>query len=161
MAANSFPSRKSHWTVIGASAIFMSCTLVSCMPRSPSGPPSVEETSVKRPDLKDRVKFIEQYVKFRRSYKKLEYSVTYHNNGDGSVPGPSDWDIRLLAVIPPSEVKDWIPAKAAVTKKFPTWLREWSGSIRTTGMTEWYKAGGLEVGVDRATSTVAYRNTTL
>lgn len=126
----------------------------------PSGPASVRENSDARPELADRVRFIEGYVTFRRKYDKLEYDVLYQNNGGGMVPGPSDWDIRLLAVVPSTEVDAWIPKGVAKAEAAPPqWLRELPGVIAKDGITEWYRKSGLEVGVDRSRAIVAYRNT--
>lgn len=64
--------------------------LCSCSLSVPSQPPSINETSETRPQLSDRVKFVEKYVTFRRSYEQLEYDITYHNNSGGMIPGPSE-----------------------------------------------------------------------
>ncbi|HEY9827223.1 MAG TPA: hypothetical protein V6D19_17435 [Stenomitos sp.] len=124
-----------------------------------SGPASVTETSAVRANLADRVQFIEKYVTFRRKYKKLDYDVMYQNNGGGIVPGPSDWDIRLIAVVPSAEVKDWIPAGAKkIDASSPEWLKDLPGSIERDGIREWYRKSGTIVGIDRARSIIAYRN---
>ena len=126
---------------------------------SPSGPASVEETSAARADLRDRIQFIERYVAFRRDYKNLEYEVSYQNNEDGMVPGPSDWDIRLIAAVPPGAVDLWISANLQrIDGSQPQWLGDLPGSIEKNGITEWYKNGGTEIGIDRERSIVAYRN---
>jgi len=75
-----------------------------------SGPESVTETSVARADLADRILFLENYVNFRRQYEILDYDIMYQNNGGGMVPAPSDWDIRLIAVVPRTEIEAWVPA---------------------------------------------------
>jgi hypothetical protein len=136
--------------------------LCGCSTSPWSGPKSVKETSAVRALLSDRIEFIENYVNFRRSYDKLEYVVLYQNNGSGMVPGPSDWDIKILAVVPANEVAEWIPAKATRSQRQPpSWLKTMSGNIPVTSITEWYQTGSSVTGVDRATSTIAYRNTTI
>jgi len=136
--------------------------LTGCSSSTRSGPKSISETSATRSELRDRVAFIEQYVKFRRTYLELEYDVEYHNNGGGLVPGPSDWDIKILAVVPDEEVDHWIPSGATMTEELPpTWLIAMPGTISTNNVTEWYSNGhSLVVGVDRSSSTIVYRNTT-
>jgi hypothetical protein len=136
--------------------------LAGCSPYSQSGPQSgpqsVTETSVARERLSDRVEFIEQYVTFRRNYLDLEYDVMYQNNGKGLVPGPSDWDIRIRAVVPDNEIATWIPSDGTHTvQPPPAWTTTIPGHISTLGITEWYRVSGKEVGIDRATSTIAYR----
>lgn len=123
------------------------------------GPPTASETSSTRPKLEDRIAFIEQYVTFDRTYLKLEYDVVYHNNS-GRVPGPSDWDIKILAVVPANEIDQWVPTKASKADTPPSsWLSTMPDSISTQGVTEWYTRGTTVVGIDRATGTIAYRNT--
>jgi hypothetical protein len=124
------------------------------------GPAPVAETSAARPALADRVRFIENYVTFRRKYDKLEYGVMYQNNSGGMVAGPSDWDVRLIAVVPPKDVDGWIPAGVDKDEGAPPqWVRDLPGTIENDGITEWYGKSGTEVGIDRARSIVAYRNT--
>lgn len=133
--------------------------LLGCS-KPPSGPPSVHETSVERSALADRVAFVEQYVTFRRSYEQLDYDIMYQNNGGGMVPGPSDWEIRLIAVVPADEIDDWVPDGSM--KKVDTsseWLSDLPGMIERGAISEWYHHGGTVVGIDRENSVVAFRST--
>jgi hypothetical protein len=144
--------------------VIIVAVLAGCSLNAQSGPQAVMETSTARPQLKDRVEFIEQYVTFKRDYLKLEYDVMYRNNSGGMVPGPSDWDIKILAVVPTNKIDAWIPPGGKSTvKRPPKWLTAMPANISTTNVnvTEWYQASGVEIGVDRSTSTIAYRNTTL
>ena len=135
--------------------------LAGCSSNSRSTPKSVSETSASRPTLEARIAFIEQYVTFSRTYLDLEYDVMYQNNGDGMVPGPSDWDIRILAAVPAEEVVDWIPSDTArSTQKPPPWLGAMPGKIPTDGVTEWYREGKSVVGIDRTNSVIVYWNST-
>ena len=141
--------------------IFIAYMLMGCSNPS-SGPESVTETSISHAHLADRIQFIENYVTFRRTYIRLDYDVNYHNNSGGFVPGPSDWDIQLLAVVPSKEVDQWIPGKAIKNEVSSSqWLQTLPGSIDKTGITEWYQQSGIEVGIDREQSIVAYRNTSM
>lgn len=76
--------------------------------------------------------------------------------------GPSDWDIRLVAVVPSKQVEEWIPKATTKFSRTPsTWVSNVAHDIRTNGVKEWYKAGNsIIVGVDRKTSTIVYRNAT-
>jgi hypothetical protein len=140
-------------------ALLVAFALVGCS-SNPSGPASVAETSAARAELTDRVRFIERYVTFRRNYEELDYDVIYANNSSGMVPGPSDWDIRLIAVVPKAEIVDWVPAGADKTDgPAPEWLKDIPGAIERAGITEWYRKSGTVVGIDRGSSIVAYRNT--
>lgn len=124
-----------------------------------SGPSTADEKSTSRSSLEDRIKFVEKYVKFRRNYEKLDYHIQYQNNGGGFVPGPSDWDIRLIAQVPAKELNDWIPANSEKSdKSVPAWVTELPGEIEREGITEWHKKANVTVGIDRERSVVVYRN---
>ncbi len=141
--------------------LLVGLTLFGCA-NNLSGPASVIETSAARAALADRVRFIENYVTFRRKYEKLDYDVMYQNNGGGMVPAPSDWDIRLIAAVPPTDVDSWIPTHAEKDDgPPPQWLQDLPGSIERYGIKEWYRKLGTQVGIDRARSIVAYRNTSM
>jgi hypothetical protein len=145
-----------------ASLLLLAGLSIGCSSKAPSGPASVSETSKARARLKDRVEFIERYVTFRRTYLNLEYAVDYQNNSGGMVPGPSDWDIKLVAVVPAEEIDDWIPEGAARADHAPPkWVESVPGDIPRDKVTEWYRKGSsMAVGVHRETSTVVYRNST-
>lgn len=140
-------------------SLLTSIVLMGCS-SSQSGPESVTETSIARAELTDRIQFIEKYVTFRRTYEKLDYDIMYQNNGGGMVPAPSDWDIQLIAIVPKTEVDDWVPANVQKSDvSAPEWLEGLPGGIERHGITEWYRKSGTTVGVDRQRSIVAYRST--
>jgi hypothetical protein len=137
----------------------MAIMLSGCS-KTASGPASVTETSVARIDLAERIQFVEKYVNFRRKYAKLDYDIMYQNNGGGMVPAPSDWDIRLIAVVPKTEIEAWVPVGAEKKDDpSPAWLKDIPGTIERDEITEWYRKSGIVIGVDRERSIVAYRNT--
>ena len=138
---------------------FASVLLAGCLGKipPPSGPPSVKETHSVRPKLEDRIQFVETYVTFRRTYKQLEYDVWFQNNSGGGIPGPSEWDVHLVAVVPGEELHDWIPEAATAMKESPTWSTSLD-SIDTAGVTEWHQLGSATVGLDEKNSVVVYRN---
>jgi hypothetical protein len=143
---------------VGA-ALFLMIAVAGC--GGPSGPASTDTSSASLPTLAERVDFLQRYVTFRRDYRELDFRVVYHNNGGGLVPGPSDWDIRVVAVVPPAELASWVPAGAtAMATADVTWLADVPGAERAAGITEWYVEPGSVVGVDRAASAVAYRRWT-
>jgi hypothetical protein len=121
-------------------------------------PASTDMSSDALPTLERRVEFLERYVTFRRTYTDLTFHVVYHNNGGGLVPAPSEWDIRFVAVIPPTEVGAWVPPDSAAKPTTDArWLADVPGSERAAKISEWYTAPGLVVGIDRERSVVAYR----
>ena len=121
-------------------------------------PASTDMSSDDLPTLEQRVEFLERYVTFRRTYSDLSFHVLYHNNGGGLVAGPSEWDIRLVAVIQPTELGGWVPPDSAAKATTDVqWLADVPGSERAAKISEWYTAPGLVVGIDRERSVVAYR----
>ena len=133
--------------------------LVGC---GPAGPPSTDTTSAKFGTVAERAKFLEQYVSFRRTYETLDFSILYRNNGGGLVPGPSDWNILLVATVPASELPAWIPAGVAASPNpDAAWLKSVPTSLDLSGVQEWYLDGKRAVGLDRAKRIVAYRLSSL
>lgn len=129
--------------------------LVGC---KPSGPATTKTTSAAYATVAERTKFLNEYVTFRRTYETLDFDVMYQNNGGGMVPGPSDWDVRLVATVPTSELQTWIPAGVnASTARDVTWLKSVPTALDLSGVIEWYVHGKRIVGIDRAKRVVVYR----
>lgn len=129
--------------------------LVGC---GSSGPTSTKTTSNAYATVAERVKFLNEYVKFRRTYETLDFDILYQNNGGGMVPGPSDWDLRLVATVPASELQAWVPpGVAASTAPDVTWLKSIPTTLDLSGLSEWYIDGSRVVGIDRARRIVVYR----
>lgn len=139
--------------------LLMMITSTGCGgPTGPTGPPSTDTSSDALPSLERRVEFLERYVTFRRGYNDLGFHIAYHNNGGGMVPGPSEWDIRLVATVPPAELTAWVPSDLAPTPTADTqWLSGVPGEGHAAGIREWYIGPGSAVGIDRERSVVAYR----
>jgi hypothetical protein len=125
----------------------------------PSGPASTHTTSGKFQTLAERTALLNQYVSFRRNYETLDFDIDYQNNGGGGVPGPSDWDIRLIATVPASEVGAWIPvgAKRRTTTPSVDWLKSVPTTLDLSGLDEWYGNDKQTVGIDRQRRIIAYR----
>lgn len=141
------------------------CVLVilagACSSTKPSGPPTANETSEARTTLAERVAFVERYVTFRRHYTRLDYDISYHNNGGGLVPGPSDWDVRLRAVVPCEELSAWTPGDTtSSTQPALDWALALPGDVEVSGVTTWYITPQSEIGVDTERCVVAYRHHT-
>ncbi|MBX3418859.1 MAG: hypothetical protein KF851_14735 [Pirellulaceae bacterium] len=141
------------------SVLLVAVTLSGCSNRA-TGPASVVATSATQNRLADKIQFLENYVTFRRQYEELDYDIMYQNNGGGMVPGPSDWDIRLIAVVPIAEIEESVlDGVKKLEGSPPDWVKNLPGSIDRTGLTEWYNKGGTTIGVDRERSIVVYRYT--
>jgi len=142
---------------------FLLLVLTGCADNDNSGPATVSQTSASTPKLSDRIRFVESYVNFRREYNELEYNIVYHNNSSRlSAPGPSDWNIILIAKVPPDQIEQWVLPKTldeGVPK--PVWHKEAAREIDVSSVDEWYTDGNRTIGLDRARSIIVYRNTTL
>jgi len=139
------------WASLHLVAVLTGCAVAT-------GPASTDTSSDSLPSLEERIEFLQRYVTFRRTYTDLGFHVAYHNNSGGRVPGPSEWDIRLVAVVPSAELTEWVPVGAAVKDSVDTgWLNGVPGAERAAGISEWYDGPGIQVGIDRERSVVAYR----
>ena len=125
----------------------------------PSGPASTKTTSAAYATVAERTKFLNKYVMFRRTYETLDFDAMYRNNGGGMVPGPSDWDVRLAATVPASELQAWVPTGVnASTAPDVGWLKSVPRTLDLSGVSEWYMDGSRVVGIDRAKRIVVYRS---
>ncbi|MET0286743.1 MAG: hypothetical protein ABW352_19840 [Polyangiales bacterium] len=120
------------------------------------GPASTNTSSSAFATLPEKVAFLERYVTFRRHYLELEYGVFYRDNGGGLLPGPSEWDITIIARVPASELAAWHEGmKPSETQ--PPELANLASALDTRGVDTWYQALGKYVGIDRAHVLVVYR----
>jgi hypothetical protein len=125
----------------------------------PGGPATTHTQSSAYGTLAERTKFLNQYVSFRRTYQTLDFDIKYQNNGGGMVPGPSDWDVRLVATVPASELPAWIPAGVHASAVPDTgWLKSVPTALDLAGVSEWYVEDNRVVGMDRAKRVVVYRS---
>lgn len=119
------------------------------------GPPSTQTSGDTLPGLVQRIEFLERCVTFRRTCLELAFHIAYANGGG---LGPSDWDVRLVAVVPHGELSAWVPpGVTASTYADATWLAGVPGSRWATGIREWHVQPWFIVGVDRGRSVVAWR----
>jgi hypothetical protein len=137
---------------------FLSLIILGC---SESGPPSTATTSSEFATLEEKVAFLNQYVSFDRSYEQLDFSVTYHNNSGGMVPGPSDWDIRIVARVPSAELGNWSSELKKIQSPEIEWVEGIHTAIDYSGVSDWYFGRGATVGIDETRSVILYRNATM
>ena len=123
-----------------------------------SGPPSIDTTSEQVATLPEKIKQVETYVRFRRKYEKLDYRLMYKNNSGGFVPAPSEWDVRLVAIVPGEQLQDWSEGLESVDSAEQDWLKEVPTKIDYSGVSKWFRKGGVTVGIDEERRVVVYRN---
>lgn len=137
------------------SILALAVLLAGC---EPSGPATIRTTSAAYATVAERVAVLNKYVTFRRTYETLDFDLLYQNSGGGPTPGPSDWDVRLVATVPAAELAAWVPAgvTASATPDL-AWLKTVPTTLDLSGVSEWYVDGKRVVGIDRARRIVVYR----
>ena len=134
--------------------LFATLLLIGC---KPTGPATTKTTSSTFTTIAERANFLHQYVQFRRTYETLDFDILYQNNGGGMTPAPSDWDVRLVATVPASELHAWVPAGVKASPIPNTdWLKAVPTKLDLTGVSEWYIDGKRVIGLDRARRIIVY-----
>jgi hypothetical protein len=128
--------------------------VAGCGSPAASGPPTVNTDSSKFATHAEKVALVEKYVSFRRSYESLDFTINFLNGGGTS---PSEWDIRLIAVVPEAEISQWTAGFTAGGSG-GEWIKTVPTSLDLTGVTEWHTAASRTVGIDRGKRIVVYRN---
>jgi hypothetical protein len=100
-------------------------------------------------------------VNFRRTYEELEFAISFNDGGSGRVPGPTEWDIRLLAKVPVEEIADWTAGLKATMEVDTSWVSRIPKAPPKLEGFGWATAGDRIVGIDRKQRVVAYRNISL
>ena len=54
-----------------------------------------------------KLAFLQRYLKLATPVQAAEFHIIYHDNSGGFVPGPSDWDIRVLLKVAPADIVQW------------------------------------------------------
>ncbi len=129
---------------------------MSCGPKSKS----TATDSHTFPTLAEKKAFLERYVSFRRTYEDLDYLIAFRDGGDGGVPGPSEWDIRLIATVPASEIDGWTSGLTVTTAPDTGWLSQIGDAPSDLTPFEWRGDSQRLVGIDRVRRVVIYRNRT-
>ena len=137
------------------SLIYIIVLTIGC---SNAGPPSTETTSEKFDSLLNKISFLEQYVTFNRQYENLDFIIFYQNNSNGFLPGPSDWDVQIIAQIPNDTINAWISNAKTIKTDDTDWVLKIPTNINRSGFSEWYQKEKALIGVNRTQSIIVYRN---
>lgn len=126
----------------------------------PDGPQSTSTSSTKFSTLSEKVEFLEQYVRFRRTYEDLDFVIYYKNGSEGRLdaPAPSEWDIRIIAKVPLAELSQWTKGLPPTSSPEVDWLGDLSGRIDHSGVLAWFQSDGRLVGVDEDNAVIVYRS---
>jgi len=137
-------------------ALFAMVLLPGC--GGSSGPATTDTSSTRFATLAEKIEFLERYVQFRRTYKDLDFEIDFRNGGSGRVPGPSEWDIQIVARVPSAEIPSWTQGLNPTDEPEIDWLDDLPGRIDRSGLSAWFGSGGRLVGVDEENAIVVYRN---
>ncbi len=55
----------------------------------------------------EKIAFLQQYLTLPSPVEAAEYHIVYHDNSTGGVPGPSDWDMRVVLRVAPTQLEGW------------------------------------------------------
>lgn len=119
---------------------------------------TTDTNSAKFATLGEKKAFLERYVKFRRTYEELEFDISYTDGGDGGLPSPSYWDIRIFTKVPANEIDDWGVGLAATQNVDAEWVSGIPKAPIKLDDFEWLTDGNRLVGYDRKKRLVVYRN---
>ena len=123
--------------------------------------PLVRQGSDTFSTIEEKETFLAKYFKVsNKSFKELDFHIFYKDNSAGMVPGPSDWDICVIAQVPNSELDSWIKDLAELKKSpklecfdiVPT-------DIDYSGVSEWFGKGNNSfIGLDRSKNVIVFRS---
>lgn len=102
--------------------------------------------------------FLERYVGFRRRYDELDFAIRYIDGGDGMVPGPTEWDVRMLAKVPVESLDEWVSGMVPTQTSDVSWVSSIPNAPSEMASFEWYSGGGRIVGISRGNRLVLYRS---
>ena len=136
-------------------ALALSLNLVSCGRGKTTDTVSTAFTTAA-----EKQKFLERYVNFRRSYEDLHFRLTFIDGDSGMAPGPTEWNIRLVAKVPAGEIDQWIDGLSAAKVTKLDWVTGIPNAPANLSDFEWYQDDKRTVGINRGSRTVLYWNHT-
>ena len=108
--------------------------------------------------LAEKVAFLERYVVFRRAYDDLDFRIEFRDGGDGRMASPSEWNVRVSAIVPAAEIEQWSEGFDPASDPDLAWVAEIPGGPKDLDAFDWVEDGGRIVGIDRGGRRVLYRN---
>jgi hypothetical protein len=119
---------------------------------------TTDTVSSKFTTLAEKQEFLERYMKFRRSYDDLHFHLSYIDGGSGMVPGPTEWNVRIFAVVPAGEIDQWIAGLSAASDPELDWISDIPKAPTDLSRYKWYEGDCVIVGIDRESRFVLYWN---
>jgi hypothetical protein len=65
-----------------------------------------------------KLDFLKKYLRLPTEVQATEFHIAYHDNSKGMVPGPSDYDLRVVVKVPPDKVSQWVAEMGQPTAPF-------------------------------------------
>ena len=59
------------------------------------------------PDDASKIAFLRKYLVMPSQVQATEFHIEYHDNDGGLVPGPSEWDMRVVMKVDPAKLPLW------------------------------------------------------
>lgn len=134
-------------------ALMLTLNLVSCGKGKTTNTASTAFSTVT-----EKQEFLERYVKFRRNYEDIHFRISFIDGGSGMVPGPTEWNIRLIATVPADEIDQWIDGLGEVKSPDLEWISDIPNAPANLSDFQWYQDDKRTVGVSRLSRTILYRN---
>lgn len=119
---------------------------------------STDTSSAAFKTVAEKQAFLERYLKVRRTYEKVEFHIDYKDGGDGLLPSPTDWDIRIVATVPADEMDAWTAGLKPGKQPDAKWLAKVPNAPKELGSMEWFMDRTRLVGIDRKNRMIVYRN---
>lgn len=135
----------------------MTALAVSC---GGSKSKTTHSDSGKFPSLAEKKEALERYVSFRRTYHTLDFRIDFRDGGDGGVPSPSEWNLRLAGTIPPDEIDQWTSGLASTATPDTSWVADIPNAPTDLKGFEWHTDKYRIVGIDRTRNRLVYQNRT-
>jgi hypothetical protein len=94
----------------------LAVTLQSIFAQTPSL--TTDTISWQFPTTDEKLAFLQTYLNLPTDVEAIEYHIVFHDNSGGRVPGPSDWDMRVIVKVAPEDVQAWIESLSETDETF-------------------------------------------
>ena len=120
---------------------------------------STDTRSSDLPSEAVQIEFLGRYVALRSEVSETEFHIVYHDNSDGLVPGPSDWDIKAVMVV--DDVAPWMEGKTAVETADFSWVDSMvTERLRPSSSPLFFSNGSTTIAVYEPENIVFFQSTT-
>ncbi len=87
----------------------------------------------------EKIAFLERYLNLPTKVEAAEYHIVYHDNSTGRVPGPSDWDMRVVIKVAPEDIDTWLESLTETTEPFDlAWVYDFAKNWQLTSSPKFF-----------------------